>query len=116
VVINSDGGTAMLPAAIKTAPATQAVSQPKPTSVDPPTVPAGQGSKLKILGTGLQLVTQVHLRKGGQDVPATTVVGGADQVTCSITVPSGDAQPWDVVVISSDSGTGTLSGAIRTTT
>jgi hypothetical protein len=115
VVINSDGGTATLPAAIKAAPATPAVSQPKPTSVDPPTVPAGQASNLKILGTGLQLVTDVRLRKGAQQVQATGINSQDSQVTCSITLPAGDALPWDVVVIGSDGGTATLPGAIKTT-
>lgn len=89
-----------------------AVSSPKLTSVDPTTVPPGQASPLKILGTGLQLAKDVRLRKGSQEVQATGVISNDSQVTCSITLPAGAAGPWDVVVINSDGGTATLPGAL----
>src|SRR5262249_54415217 len=68
-----------------------AVSQPKLTSADPPTVPTVQAATLKILGTALQLAKDVRLRKGNQEVQATGVTSNDSQVTCSITLPAGDA-------------------------
>jgi hypothetical protein len=93
------------------------VSRPAPEirGIDPPRLTAGGTYPLEVKGDRLDLVKEVKIVSGANQIVASDVVSNASTVRCQLAVPADATGIWDVIVTDGSGKTSTLPGVLTIT-